>query len=145
MKQSPTFMNHTELCAEWLHMSSRDLRLPRRASGSLMLICIQLFDCSNFFVFNSCVYSTTRYNKCDRIGTKWLFFFILIEECCVIIEKDIDKKLANRISYQIWYKRCLKGKFGTGSKSAKEVPHPQVDLKRGSISVSGFWPGVHIR
>ena len=73
------------------------------------------------------------------------FFFILIEECCVIIEKNIDKKLANRTSYQIWYKRCLKGKFGTGSKSAKEGPHPQVDLDRGSISVSGFWPGVQIR
>ena len=29
-------------------------------------------------------------------------FFILIEEYCVIIEKHIDKKLANRIRYQIW-------------------------------------------
>ena len=35
-------------------------------------------------------------------------------ECCVEIEKNIDKKLANRISYQIWYKGCLKGKFGRG-------------------------------
>ena len=41
-------------------------------------------------------------------------FFILIEECCVIVEKNIDKKLANRISYEISYKRCLKEKkFGT--------------------------------
>ena len=39
-------------------------------------------------------------------------FFILIEEC-VIVEKNIDKKLANRISYEISYKRCLKEKFGT--------------------------------
>ena len=38
---------------------------------------------------------------------KWLFvflfvcfFFTFIEECCVVIEKNIDKKLANRISYQ---------------------------------------------
>ena len=31
-----------------------------------------------------------------------------------MIEKNSDKKLANRISYQIRYKRCLKGKFGRG-------------------------------
>ena len=30
----------------------------------------------------------------------WFFFFTFIEECCVVIEKNIDKKLANRISYQ---------------------------------------------
>ena len=42
----------------------------------------------------------THYNKCGRIGMKWLFvfFFTFIEECCVVIEKNIDKKLANRIS-----------------------------------------------
>ena len=28
-------------------------------------------------------------------------FFTFIEECCVVSEKNIDKKLANRISYQI--------------------------------------------
>ena len=28
-------------------------------------------------------------------------FFTFIEVCCVVIEKNIDKKLANRISYQI--------------------------------------------
>ena len=66
------------------------------------------------FSSNFCVYSTTRCNKCGRIGTKWLFFFTFIEECCVVIEKNIDKKLANRISYQIWYKRCLKREFGRG-------------------------------
>ena len=32
--------------------------------------------------------------------------------------KEHDKKLANRISYQIWYNRCLKEKFGGGTKSA---------------------------
>ena len=42
-----------------------------------------------------------------RSRSKWLFFFIFIEECCVVIEKKIDKKLVNRISYQIWYKRYL--------------------------------------
>ena len=54
----------------------------------------------------------------------WLFFFILIEECCVVIEKNIGKKLANRISYKIRYKRYLLVKFdggGGGSKSVKGV------------------------
>ena len=41
-------------------------------------------------------------------------FFTFIGECCVVIEKNIEKKLANVISYQIRYKRCLKGKFGRG-------------------------------
>ena len=53
------------------------------------------------------------------------FFFIFFEECCVVIEKNIDKKLENRIRYQIWYKQCLKGKFGRGgSKSAEGGPNP---------------------
>ena len=81
--------------------------------------------CNNFnslnavICSNSCFYCTTCENKCGRIGTKWLFFFTFIEECCVVIEKNIDKKLANRISYQIWYKRCLKGKFGRGVQICK--------------------------
>ena len=41
----------------------------------------------------------TIYMKKCKIGTKWLFFFTFIEECCVVIEKNIDKKFANRISY----------------------------------------------
>ena len=44
-------------------------------------------------------------------------FFTFIGECCVVIEKNIEKKLANVISYQIRYKRCLKGKFGRGGGS----------------------------
>ena len=48
-----------------------------------------------------------------------------------MIEKKIDKKLANRISYQIWYKGCLKGKFGRGSKSAKGGPYLLADLDGG--------------
>ena len=51
----------------------------------------------------------TELQNCNEMTV----FFILIEECCVIVEKNIDKKLANRISYEISYKRCLKGKFGT--------------------------------
>ena len=79
-----------------------------------LLLQFQSFECSSLFASNSCVYCTTRYNKCGRIGTKWLFFFTFIEECCVVIEKNIDKELVNRISYQIWYRRYLKGKFGRG-------------------------------
>ena len=45
------------------------------------------------FASDSCVYCTTRYNKCDRIGTKGLFFFTFIEERCVVIEENIDKNL----------------------------------------------------
>ena len=43
-----------------------------------------------------------------------LYNSTFIEECRVVIEKNIDKKLASRFSYQIWYERCLKGKFGRG-------------------------------
>ena len=91
------------------------------------------FNSSNAVLSNSCVLCTTRCNKCGRIGTKWLFFFTFIEECCVVIEKNIDKKLAIRISYRIWYKRCSKGKFsgGGGSKSAKGGPYPLADLDGG--------------
>ena len=106
----------------------------------------QEFECSSLFAFNSCVYRTTRYNKCGRIGTKWLFFFTFTEECCVVIEKNIGKKLPNRIIDQAWYKRCLKGTFGRGgggggSKAAKEGPYP---LWRSKIprskSASGYGP-----
>ena len=48
----------------------------------------------------------------------------------VVIEKNIDKKLANRISYQIRYKRCSKGKFGRGNPN----------LRRGSKSAKGSNP-----
>ena len=53
----------------------------------------QEFECSSLFAFNYCLYWTTRYNTCGRIGTKWLFFFTFIEECCVVIEENIDKNL----------------------------------------------------
>ena len=112
-----------------------------------LLLQFQSFECSSLFASNSCVYCTTRSNKCGRIGAKWLFFFTFIEECCVVIEKNIDKKLANRISYQIWYNRCLKEKFGRGiqiceegSKSAVtpalRVPFPVRCLKSTSWKVA---------
>ena len=96
----------------------------------------QEFECSSLFAFNSCVYCTTRYNKCGRIGTRWLYFFTYIEECCIVMEKNIGEKLSTRFSYQIWYKRCLKGKFGRGVQICQG----------GSISASVFGPGgVQIR
>ena len=55
-----------------------------------------------------------------------------------MIEKNIDKKLANRIIYQICYKRNLEGKFGRGSKSAKGGPYPLADLDRGGPNPRGF-------
>ena len=54
------------------------------------------------------------------------------------MEKNIGKKLANGISYQIWYKRCLKGKFDGGIQICEGGG--------GSISARGFEPGgVQIR
>ena len=70
------------------------------------IVTISMVRMQSLFTSNSWVYCTTCYHKCNRIGTKWLFFlfvffFTFIEECCVVIEKNIDKKLANRISDQI--------------------------------------------
>ena len=69
----------------------------------------------------------TIINAAELERNGW-FFFTLIEEYCVVIKKNIDKKLANRISYQIRYKRCSKGKFGRGVQICGG----------GSISASGF-------
>ena len=55
-----------------------------------------------------------------------------------MIEKNIDRKLANRISYQIRYKRCSKGKFGRGgSKSAKVDPYPLTYIWTGESKSAG--------
>ena len=56
-----------------------------------------------------------------------VFFFTFIEECCVEIEKNIDENIAKRISYQIWYKRCLKGKFGRGVQICEGGVHIRCD------------------
>ena len=85
------------------------------------------------FTSNSCVYCMTRYNECGRIGTKWLFFFVYFYWGNVVLwlKRTSTKKLANKISYQIWYKGCLKGKFGR----VVQI------YEGGSISASGFGPG----
>ena len=79
--------------------------------------------CNNFNGSNAVVCShlilayTVRLviiNAVELERNDWFFFFTFIEECCAVIEKNIGKKLANRISDQIWYKGWLKGKFGWG-------------------------------
>ena len=84
--------------------------------------------CSYLIFANTVQLAIINVAELERNG--WFFFLILIEECCVVIEKIIHEKISNRISYQIWYERCLKGKFGRGPKSAKEGPHPQADMDR---------------
>ena len=86
----------------------------------------------------------TRYNKCGRIGTKWLVFFYLYWYC-VVVGKNIDKKLANRISYQIWYKGCLKGKSGRGVRICEGGgPYPLADLDREVQIRGGPNPLLHL-
>ena len=48
-----------------------------------------------------------------------------------MIENNIDKKLANRISYQIWYKG---GGGGWESKSVKGDPYLLADLNRRALN-----------
>ena len=111
------------------------LMLIRIRRSKDLLEQFQEFECSSLFAFNYCLYWTTRYNTCGRIGTKWLFFFTFTEECCFVMEKNIGKKLPNRISDQVWYKRCLKETFCRGVQICEG----------GSIYASGFGPGVQIR
>ena len=64
-----------------------------------------------------------------------VFFYLYWGNVVLWLKRTSTKKLANRISYQIWYKGCLKGKFGRG-----------VQICEGrSTSASGFGPGVQIR
>ena len=64
-----------------------------------------------------------------------------------MIEKNIDKKLANRISYQIWYKGCLKGKFGRGVQICEGGgPYLQADLDGGGPNpLADMDQGIQIR
>ena len=101
----------------------------------------QEFECSSLFAFNSCVYCTTRYNKWGRIGTRWLYFFTYIEEWCIVMEKNIGEKLATRISYQIRYKRCLKGMFCWGVQICQGL-YPPAYLDRGGGSKFAVTQGI---
>ena len=89
----------------------------------------------------------------------FFFFYLYWGNVVVWLKRTSTKKLANRIRNQIWYKGCLKGNFGRGSKSAKGGgpypladldqggPNPQgVQIRRGSKSAGGPNPqGVQIR
>ena len=102
----------------------------------------QEFECSSLFAFNSCVYCTTRYNKWGRIGTRWLYFFTYIEEWCIVMEKNIGEKLATRISYQIRYKRCLKGMFCWGVQICQGLYPPAYLDRGGGGSKFAVTPGI---
>ena len=102
----------------------------------------QEFECSSLFAFNSCVYCTTRYNKWGRIGTRWLYFFTYIEEWCIVMEKNIGEKLATRISYQIRYKRCLKGMFCWGVQICQGLYPPAYLDGGGGGSKFAVTPGI---
>ena len=93
------------------------------ASEDARIYC-NIFSSSNEVVCSRLVVEYTvrlAINKCSKIGTKWLFFFIFIDECCVVSEKNIDKQNCNRISHQIWYKWCLKGAFRRGVRICEAV------------------------
>ena len=64
-----------------------------------------------------------------------VFFYLYWGNVVLWLKRTSTKKLANRISYQIWHKGCLKGNFGRGVQICEG----------GSISASGFGPGVQIR
>ena len=69
--------------------------------------------CNNFNSSNAvvCLHLILAYtvrlaiiNAVELEQNGWFFLFCFltfIEECCVLSEKNIDEKLANRISYQI--------------------------------------------
>ena len=62
------------------------------------------FNNSNAVVCSHLIFAYTArlaiINAIELERNGWLFF-TFIEECCVVIEKNIDQKLANRISCQI--------------------------------------------
>ena len=82
------------------------------------------FNSSNAVVCSHLILAYTVWlaiiNAVELERNGWCFFFYLYW-CCVVIEKNINKKLANIISYQICYKRCLKGKSGRGSNLRRGV------------------------
>ena len=86
----------------------------------------ELFECSSLFTSNSCVFCSTPCNECGRIGTKWLllfFFYLYWGNVMLWLKRTSTKKLANRISYIIWYKGCIKGKFGRGGPNLRRGVH----------------------
>ena len=100
--------------------------------------------CNNFNSSNAVVCShlilayTVRLaimNAVELERNGWGFFYLYWGNVVLWLKRTSTKKLSNRISYQIWYKGCLKGTFGRGVRICEG----------GSISVSEFGPGVQIR
>ena len=87
--------------------------------------------CNNFNSSNAVVCShlilayTVRLaiiNAVELERNGWVFFFYLYWGNVVLwLKRTSTKKLANRISYQIWHKGCLKGKFIRGVQMRREV------------------------
>ena len=76
-----------------------------RIRRSKLKIYCKNFNRSNAVVFSHLILAYTVrlavINAAELERNGWVFFFTFSEECCVVIEKNIDKKLANKISYQI--------------------------------------------
>ena len=54
-----------------------------------------------------------------------------------MIEKNIDKKLANIINYQICHKRSLEGKFGRGVQICEGGVHIRLRIWTGEVQIRG--------
>ena len=57
--------------------------------------------CSHLILASAVLLAMINAIELERNGCFFLFFFTFIEECCVVIERNIEKKFANRISDQI--------------------------------------------
>ena len=73
----------------------------------------------------------------EQNGCSCFFFYLYWGNVVLWLKRTSTKKLANIISYQIWYKRCLKGKFGRGGGGPNLRRGVQI-CEGGSISASGF-------
>ena len=71
------------------------------ASEEAKIFCDN-FNSSNAVVFSHLIFVYTvrlaTINEVELERNGWFFFFTFTEECCVVIEKNIDQKLANRVS-----------------------------------------------
>ena len=56
-----------------------------------------------------------------------VFFYLYWGNVVLWLKITSTKKLANRISYQIWHKGCLKGNFGRGGPNLRRGVHIRCD------------------
>ena len=70
----------------------------------------------------------------------WVFFYLYWGNVVLWLKRTSTKKLANRISYQIWHKGCLKGKFGRGVQTCEGGVQIRCDTgKRQNKTNFIFW------